>query len=59
MDLRINYLIQKLDENPILRKHSIEALADSIGYKNASSFTRIFKNYTGISPSKYFKQKYG
>lgn len=58
MDLRINFLIKQLDENPILRKHSIEALAESIGYKNASSFTRIFKNHIGISPSEYFRKRY-
>lgn len=58
IDLRINVLIKSLEENPILRKHSIEALAESIGYSNASSFTRIFKNHTGISPSQYLKEKY-
>jgi AraC-like DNA-binding protein len=58
VDYRIRVLIKQLDENPIMRKYSIEALADSVGYTNASSFTRIFKNYTGASPSEYFKKKY-
>jgi len=58
VDLRIKYLIEQLDENPILRKYSIEALAASIGYTNASSFTRIFKKYAGVSPSKFLKEKY-
>ncbi len=58
IDLRINELIKNLDENPVMRKYSIEALADSIGYKNPSSFTRIFKNYTGVSPSEYLKKNY-
>lgn len=58
IDLRIKTLVKNLDENPIMRKYSIEALAESIGYPNASSFTRIFKNYTGVSPSKYLKEKY-
>jgi len=58
IDLRISFLIKKLEENPIIRKHSIEALAESVGYVNASSFTRIFKNYTGVSPSEYLKKNY-
>ena len=57
-DLRITFLIKNLDENPILRKYSIEALAATIGYTNASSFTRIFKNHIGTSPSEYLKNKY-
>jgi AraC-like DNA-binding protein len=58
IDLRINYLIKELNEKPIIRKHSIEALATSIGYTNASSFTRIFKNHIGMSPSEYLKKNY-
>ena len=58
IELRINALLKNLDENPILRKHSIEALAQSIGYNNASSFTRIFKGYIGESPSYFLEKKY-
>jgi len=58
IDLRINLLIKNLEENPIQRKHSVGALAKSIGYNNASSFTRIFKNHTGLSPSLYLKENY-
>lgn len=56
--LRIDVLINNLEKNPIMRKHSIEALAESIGYTNASSFTRIFKGYAGVNPSEYLKKKY-
>lgn len=58
IDLRIKALIKNLEENPTVRKYSIEAMAASIGYKNASSFSRIFKNYTGITPSEYLNKKY-
>ncbi|WP_299121383.1 helix-turn-helix domain-containing protein [uncultured Winogradskyella sp.] len=54
-DFRIRFLIKQLNENPVFKKYSIEALANSVGYTNASSFTRIFKNYTGMSPSEYLK----
>lgn len=56
IELRINHLIVLLEKKPKLRKHSIEALGKSIGYSNASSFTRAFKNHMGISPSEYLKQ---
>lgn len=56
--LRITHLIKELDKKPILRKHSIQAIAESVGYSNASSFTRIFKNYTGKSPSVFLKERY-
>lgn len=58
VDLRIKALIKNLDENPIMHKYSIEALGNSIGYTNASSFTRVFKTQLGISPSEYLKKKY-
>ena len=58
IDLRIKYLMKQLDENPIIRKYSIEALAQSVGYTNASSFTRIFKSYLGESPSSFFNRTY-
>ncbi|MDY8137952.1 helix-turn-helix transcriptional regulator [Aquimarina sp. 2201CG5-10] len=58
VELRINFLLKKLDKNPIIRKYSIEALAESIGYNNASSFTRIFKSYTGESPSSFLNKRY-
>lgn len=58
IELRIKTLIRQLDENPVMRKYSIEALAESVGYTNASSFTRIFKNYLGETPSAFLKKRY-
>jgi len=58
IELRIAALLNNLDKNPIMRKYSIEALAESIGYTNASSFTRIFKNYLGENPSSFLNKKY-
>ncbi len=58
IELRINRLMENLDKNPLLRKHSILALAESIGYKNASSFRRMFKNYMNETPAQYISNKY-
>lgn len=58
IELRINTLIHNMHKNPILRKYSIEVLAESIGYNNASSFTRIFKSHIGESPSSFLNKKY-
>ncbi|MFK7786830.1 MAG: helix-turn-helix domain-containing protein [Crocinitomicaceae bacterium] len=59
MELRMNSLVKSLDDNPTLRKYSIEAMGNSIGYSNASSFTRAFKNHFGMTPSQYLKTQYG
>ncbi len=54
--LRIDHLIELLESEPKYRKYSINALGEEIGYTNASSFTRIFKNEVGCSPSEYLKR---
>jgi len=56
MELRINYLLKELQENPVTQKYSIEALGKMIGYTNPSAFTRTFKKQMGITPSQYLKQ---
>ena len=52
-ELRINYLIKILTTNSKFRKYTVKALGEEIGYTNASSFSRSFKKYTGMPPSKY------
>ncbi len=52
-ELRINYLIKILTTNSKFRKYTIEALGEEIGYTNASSFSRSFKNFTGLTPTNY------
>lgn len=59
LELRMNALLNDLDENPTIRKYTIDALADYTGYTNPSSFSRAFKKHTQIAPSKYMKDKYG
>lgn len=54
-ELRINYLIEKLNNDVKYRTYTIQYLAEEIGYTNASAFTRAFKKQTGITPSEYIK----
>ncbi|NVJ89736.1 MAG: AraC family transcriptional regulator [Flavobacteriaceae bacterium] len=54
-NLRIEYLVKQLKENKTLRNYTIKALAEEIGYSNASAFSRAFKKLKGITPSDYLK----
>ena len=54
-ELRIKFLIKKLDEDKNYRKYTIKFLAEEIGYTNASAFARAFKKHKGITPSEYIK----
>ena len=45
-ELRINYIVEELSHNEKIRKYTIAAIADSIGYNNSESFSNAFrKNY--------------
>lgn len=55
-ELRINYLITKLKSDEKFRSYTIQALAEEIGYSNASAFTRAFKKQTGKTPSEFLKE---
>ena len=55
-DLRINYAILKLKEDTKFRGYTIQAIATELGYKSADSFTKYFKQHTGLNPSFYIKK---
>lgn len=52
-ELKINYVINEMITNKSYRKYSTQAIADSVGYKNATSFTKSFNKKTGLSPVKF------
>ncbi|RDK83491.1 helix-turn-helix domain-containing protein [Marinirhabdus gelatinilytica] len=52
-ELRIDYIIEELNENSMARKYTIKALAEECGYTNAVSFSRAFYTKTGMKPSYY------
>ncbi len=59
-DLRINYIVQKITNDPVYRQYKINILAEETGFSSHSKFATVFKANTGVSPSefiKYFNKK--
>ncbi len=54
-ELRINYILEKLNNDPRYRKYKISILAEEAGFSSHSMFTTNFKSITGISPSEFVK----
>ncbi len=52
-ELKINYAIEELINNPTYRKYSTQAIAESVGFKNNVSFTKSFKKRAGVSPAQF------
>jgi len=50
---RIDFIVQELNEKPILLQYKISALSDMCGYNTHSQFGSAFKNIKGLSPSQY------
>ncbi|MDT7831822.1 helix-turn-helix transcriptional regulator [Flavobacteriaceae bacterium S356] len=55
--LRIEYVIRKLEKDTSFSKYSIAAIGKEVGYKNASAFTRRFKEIMNVTPSEYINSK--
>ena len=55
--LRINYIISKMESDISYKKYKISYLAEITGFATASSFTKTFKEITGLPPSLYFENK--
>lgn len=49
--LRINYIIEKLKNEPEYLNYKISYLADESGFSSHSSFATVFKSITGIAPT--------
>ncbi|WP_161042418.1 helix-turn-helix domain-containing protein [Elizabethkingia anophelis] len=54
-ELRINYIIDKLTNDPEYRKFKIAILAEECGFSSQNKFTAVFKKETGIIPSLFIK----
>ena len=55
-ELRINYIVIELKNNAKLRSYSVNAIAEEVGYKRPESFTKYFKDATGITPAVYIRK---
>lgn len=54
-DLRITYVLKRLQEDTKFRSYAIQSIASEIGYKSSYSLVKHFKAKTGINPSYYIK----
>lgn len=52
-ELRISYLLKKLQTDKSLRLYSVVSLSQHLGFKSKSTFYKIFKEHTGMTPSVY------
>lgn len=54
--LRINHIVKRLESEPNLRKYTIDALAEEIGFNSRKTFSDAFLEHTGFRPSNYIKK---
>lgn len=54
--LRIDHIVNELIENKKFRNYTVQSLAEMTGYKNGTSFSRIFKSLKGITPYQFIEQ---
>lgn len=55
-ELRINHICKQILERPEFLNYKISYLAEAAGFSSHSSFTTVFKNVTGISPSSFLRE---
>jgi len=55
-ELRIQYVLQKLNSDAYFRKYTLQAIAEEVGYKDANTFVRVFKKQTNLSPNYYIEK---
>ncbi|NGF75957.1 helix-turn-helix domain-containing protein [Fluviicola sp. SGL-29] len=52
-ELRIRYIIEKIEKNDVFKNYKISYLAEEAGFSSHSKFSAIFKSVTGFSPSTF------
>ena len=55
-ELRLDYALKELSENPVFRKYTIKAIANECGFNRAEVFSKAFYKKFGIYPSFYLKK---
>jgi AraC-like DNA-binding protein len=54
-DLRISYTINRLQNDSVFRKYTIDAIAEESGFSNTRTFSRAFQRKTNLNPSYFIK----
>lgn len=55
-ELRINAALVALKNDTKIRRYSMKAIANEFGYKRRETFSKVFKNTTGMDPTSYIKE---
>lgn len=54
-ELRINYAVNRLMNEPTLKKYTIDALAEEVGFNSRKTFSDAFLEHTGCRPSRFIR----
>lgn len=54
--LRIEFIMNKLKQDPVFRKYKIAVLAEKAGFSSHSAFSANFKALQGMTPSQFIKK---
>ncbi|MDV3854275.1 AraC family transcriptional regulator [Elizabethkingia anophelis] len=54
-ELRIKYIVLKLEKIPQYRKYKVATLAEEAGFSSPNKFATVFKKEVSVSPSLYIK----
>ncbi|MCL9807684.1 helix-turn-helix domain-containing protein [Flavobacterium amniphilum] len=55
-NLRIEYILEKLETDKKTLNYTIQALSEICGYNSVQTFTRAFTAYTNMKPSNFIKE---
>ncbi|NHN26334.1 helix-turn-helix transcriptional regulator [Flavobacterium jejuense] len=55
-DLRVDYAVSELKNNKEIRKYTIAAIAEDVGFNTSESFSKAFFKRTGLKPSYFIKE---
>ncbi len=55
-NLKVDYIVARLDKEKKLRFYTLKAIAEEAGFNNASTFSTAFKKKMGVSPLEYIKR---
>lgn len=55
-ELKINFAINEIINNTKYREYSTQAIAESVGFKNAGSFANSFRKKTGVTPYQFINE---